>query len=593
MHPFSFRPGVRVYLKKGRISRSYPHRSPWSLTKVDASDLIRPEEGSEFNPPVLTDALNLEKICLPLKKIPALQLILAMSLVLFLAGIWWGLPDQRGWAPDELTPSIVVDGLQQHFSNGWFGRYPPFHFYLLSLVYGPFLLLHKLRVLDLRLLSNYAILFYVGRLLSVLMGTGVVYLVYRTGREILDRRAALGAALIAALTVPLEYYAKMVNLDVPYLFWFAWSLYFFVRILKTGRLKYYLLFAATAVIAVCTKDQAYGLYVLAPLPVILFDWRQKRLSTPGLSLGRSLLDGKYLYAVLLGTGLFTLIHNLIFNLQGFRRHVTLIMGGASESYRIFPRSLTGEIKLLGLTAQQIQGSLGWPFFLLCAAGLVMVLFRKKEDPILRTLPIFALSYYMFYIAIILYNYDRFNLPICLILAFFGGRAISALWGAAGGKFRVIKALVLAIVVAYSLLYSASLDVFMIADSRYAVERWMRENIPPKAVIGLAGPGEYAPRLNANNWFYLPLSLPEFQKGRKPDYIVFASTYSRAFPDGSPEQRFFSGFATAGEKYDLVLRSKTDLPWLPVRYRNVGTNFDAINIEIQIYRRSGLIKERRP
>jgi len=29
----------------------------------------------------------------------------------------------------------------------------------------------------------------------------------------------------------------MVNLDVPYLFWFTASLFFYVRILKTARLK--------------------------------------------------------------------------------------------------------------------------------------------------------------------------------------------------------------------------------------------------------------------------------------------------------------------------------------------------------------------
>ena len=530
---------------------------------------------------------------MPLKKIPALQLILVLSAVLFAAGIWWGLPDGRGWAPDELTPSIVVDGLRQLFSHGWFGRYPPFHFYLLSLLYAPLLILHKLHVLDLRQLSNYTVLFYIGRVLSVLMGTGLVYFIYRTGREIFDRRAALGAALIAALTVPLEYYAKMVNLDVPYLFWFSWSLYFYVRILKTGRLKYYLLFAAAAVVTVCTKDQAYGLFLLAPLPVVYFDARRKRRAAPNLSWGRSLWEGKYLWAVLLGTGLFALLHNFAFNFQGFLRHVALITGGASEGYRVFPRTLSGEIQLLGLTLRQIRGSLGWPLFFICVAGLVLARARKKENPILRMLPVFGLSYYLFYIALILFNCDRYNLPLCLILSFFGGWAISAIWDAAGGRFRAAKAAMLAIVFVFGALSSLSVDALMIADSRYGVERWMAKNIPAEAVIGLAGPGEYAPRQNSFHWVSLPLSLPEFQKNPKPDYIIFASAYSQAFAVGTPERQFFSGFAAAGDKYELVLRSTTDLPWLLVRYRNAGTNVDTINPEIQVYRRSGPVRERRP
>jgi hypothetical protein len=541
----------------------------------------------------LTGPRNSEKIFLPLKKISALHLILALSIVLFVLGVWWGLPDGRGWAPDEITPSMVVDGLRQLFSNGWFGRYPPAHFYLLSLLYAPLLILHKMRALDLRQLSNYAILFYIGRVLSVLMGTGLVYFVYKTAREIFDRRAALAAALIAALTVPLEYYAKMVNLDVPYLFWFAASLYFYVRILKAGRLKDYLLFAAAAVFAVCTKDQAYGLYLLAPLPMIYFEAARKRRAFPGRTWIRSLWDKKYLWTALFGTGVFALLHNFAFNFQGFRRHLTLITGGASETYRIYPRSLSGELQLLGLTVRQIRGSLGWALFILCLAGLAAVLVRRKESPILRSLAVFALSYYLFYIALILFNCDRYNLPICLILSFFGGRAVGAIRDAGGGRFRAAKITLLAAVFASSALYSLSVDILMVADSRYGVERWMAQNIPAEAVVGLAGPGEYAPRQNSFHWVSIPLSLPEFEKGPKPDYVVFATAYSEAFPEGTPERAFFAGFASGGDRFKLVLRSKTALPWLFVRYRNTGTNVDAINPEIQVYKRSVPVRERRP
>lgn len=527
-----------------------------------------------------------------MKKISGLHLILAMSFVLFAAGLWWGLPDVRGWAPDEITPGSVVDGLRMLFSNGWYDRYPPFHFYLLSLLYAPFLVLHKLHVLDLRQLSSYTLLFYLGRLLSVIMGTGTVYLVYRCGREIFDRRAALASALIAALIVPFEYYSKTVNLDVPYLFWFVAALYFFLRILRTRRLKYYLLFAGAAVISICTKDQAYGLFVLAPLPVVLFDWKHKRESKPGLSLLRSLLDRKYLFAILVGTALFLIIHNLAFNLQGFLSHVKLITGGASESYRIFPRTLTGEVRLLGLTLGQIQGSLGWPLLLICGGGLVLSLARKPRNWILLSLPLFAVSYYVFYIGVILYNYDRFNLPICIILSFFGGGLISRQWRP-GARFFKAKSALLAIVFVYSFLYSASVDVLMITDSRYAVERWMKGNIPGQARVGMAGPMEYGPRLNGFRGIALPLSLEAFQKGPRPDVVVFPSAYSRSFPIDSPEFQFYAKFPKAGEPYALVLRHQTSLPWLVIRYRSAWTNIDAINPEILIYEREGLKKDRRP
>ena len=527
-----------------------------------------------------------------MKKISGLHLVLAMSFVLFAAGLWWGLPDYRGWAPDEISPANVVDGLRVLFSNGWQGRYPPFHFYLLSLLYAPLLLLHKLRVLDLRQMSSYAILYYLGRLLTVAMGTAAVYFVYRCGREIFDRRAAVASAAIAALIVPFEYYSKTINLDVPYLFWFVASLYFFLRILRTRRTVYYLLFAAAAVLSVCTKDQAYGLFVLAPLPLVLFDWKHKRESNPGLSLPRSLLDRKYLYAILAGTALFLLVHNLAFNLHGFLGHVKLILGGASETYRIYPRTLSGEIRLLGLTLRQIQGSLGWPLLLICGAGLVLSVARKKKNWALLSLLVFAASYYVFYIGAILFNCDRYNLPICIVLAFFGGALISDQWRPGARLFKA-KSAFLAVVFLYSFLYSLSVDVLMIKDSRYSVEDWMKRNLPAQAVVGIAGPREYGPRANDFQAASLPLSLEAFQRGPRPDVVIFPTAYRGAFLPGSPEDRFFANFPMTGEGYELVLRCQSALPWLVIRYRNAWTNIDAVNPEIVIYRRAGLPKNRLP
>ena len=135
---------------------------------------------------------------------------------------------------------------------------------------------------------------------------------------------------------------------------------------------------------------------------------------------------------------------------------------------------------------------------------------------------------------------------------------------------------------------------MIADARYQAERWIGQNIPKDAVIGRANPLEYAPRLNGYTSLSLHLSQEDLRK-RQPDYVVLAPAYVHAFPAGSPEREFFSGFATGGgARYDLVFRSLTARPWLLVRYRNSGTNIDAVNIETLIYRRrDGGLDKRSP
>jgi 4-amino-4-deoxy-L-arabinose transferase-like glycosyltransferase len=520
-----------------------------------------------------------------MKRISALHLILALTLTLAVLGIWWGLPDYRGWAPDELVPSRVADAMRVYFSNGWYDRYPPFHYYLLGLLYTPFLLLHSLHVIDLHQLPAFTVLFYIGRLLSVAMGTGVIYFVYRAGRELFDRRASLFAALIAALVVPFEYYAKMVNLDVPYLFWFAVSLYFYVRLLKGQRLKDYLLFTAAAVVAVCTKDQAFGLYVLSPLPAVILNWKHRRQADPRLSLVRSLADRKYLYSVLTGVGLFAVLQNFAFNFRGFLGHVALIRGPASVPFRMFDTTVSGRARLLSLTVHQIQGSLGWPLFLICAVGLAAALLQRTKDPLLLSFLVFALSYYVFYISLIGYNFDRFNLPICLVLAFFGGSLISRFLVAPTGS-RTAKIALLAVVFAISFLYSLSVDVLMIADSRYAVEGWIGKNIPPESTIGALGPAEYLPRLFGRRVTGLEPSPEIFRMASRPDYLIFPTLYGRSFPVGSAAHRFFSSLAEPGEGYRLVLRRQTRLPWLVIRYHGTGTNMSLVNPEIQVYRRTG-------
>ena len=185
---------------------------------------------------------------------------------------------------------------------------------------------------------------------------------------------------------------------------------------------------------------------------------------------------------------------------------------------------------------------------------------------------------------ILFNSDRYNLPLCLILSFFGGWAVSAIWRAGGGRYKAAKAAALGLVFAYGLLYSASVDALMVSDARYEAERWIKQNISEEAVIGRACPLEYAPRLNGYNSLSLQLSLDDFRK-RQPDYVILAPAYVHAFPSNSLEREFFSGFATeGGARHDLVFRSHTARPWLLVRYRNSGTNIDAINVESLIYRR---------
>jgi 4-amino-4-deoxy-L-arabinose transferase and related glycosyltransferases of PMT family len=85
--------------------------------------------------------------------------------------------------------------------------------------------------------------------------------VFRAGREAFGNRQGLLAAAAFALVTPFLYYAKTANPEVPYVFWFTVSMVFYIRLNRTLALRDFLGFALAGTLSVCTKDQAYGLYL--------------------------------------------------------------------------------------------------------------------------------------------------------------------------------------------------------------------------------------------------------------------------------------------------------------------------------------------
>src|SRR5262249_42773484 len=157
-----------------------------------------------------------------------------------------------GWAPDEILPSAVLEAKARDFSGGWFDKYPPLHFRLLGAVYAP--ITETMRAGTPVPRDGYDRLFRAGRWVSVLMGVGVVVFVCLCGLRLVGETAALLAAGVVAVMAPFVFYAKLANVDVPYLFWWMVSLLFLIRALERHRLRDYVGLGIAAALAVGTKD---------------------------------------------------------------------------------------------------------------------------------------------------------------------------------------------------------------------------------------------------------------------------------------------------------------------------------------------------
>jgi hypothetical protein len=500
--------------------------------------------------------------------------ILALSLLIAGHGLSWGLPG--GWAQDEIGTTDITGGLDRWFVGGWYHRYPPLHFYLLVLVHLPLIAADRLDMIDFWSPTGLGHIAMISRALSVAMSVGTTALVYLIARTALSSRAAVLGTTWWVLVLTVAFYGKLTNLDMPYTFWFAVSLLGYVRALTTNRVGDYVLFAAGAAAAVCTKDQAYGLYAITIVHLIVYRartvWRRPDRSGAWALLRDPALPAAFAAGVL---G-FVLLQALPFNWSGVRQHFLHIAGNASGSYRMVDSAaVTGQGFLFRRTFDHLVWSMSWPGLLTGLAGVVVVALRRRSAVGLALiLP--PLSYYLTFIAVVGYSYDRFMIPVCLVLSVFAGAAVDAAWPPGAPRWRTAA---VAGVLIYMTLRTTSINVMMAADGRYFVEDWIRARVPAGTRIGVFEHEVVVPRLPSSDMMPLLKPVADLPVHR-PEYLVLTDNYLTRVAAGSPERELYRRLLAGEEDYDVVLQHQTRMPFailaLEPRFRYPDGSFTTLH-----------------
>jgi hypothetical protein len=503
-------------------------------------------------------------------KQPLLVGVLLLSVCLNVYHVWWGLPlrspvarqlspgaslaSSRGeaaqdqedvvvWGNDEVAPMGPLVYVKRTFiDRSWSHKYPAFHFMVLSVAYAPYLtyliLTGQLSLARLSEQWPYGLtepmtalttMVLIARLLSVVMGTAIVGLIYFVTRRLFGSTPALFAALIVIFCFPFIYYSHTSNVDIPYLFWFTLGFYFYVRLLAESRTPHYLLLGMCLALAVATKDQAYGLLPFLPLALLWFRLGEQQRSGQTLQLGQRLARLPWRQLGLAGAAFaitYVLAANLLINWHGFVRHLRYITDAGSSPYQEFTNTVAGHLGLLSKTVTLLARSWGIPVFTVCSVGLLWGLVRFRRVSLALLAP--TLSYYLFFIAMILYVYPRFVLPFVLILAIFGGKLLGDLW-ATSARLSWVTRPCIAILLLYSLIYGASADWLFDKDPRYQAEDWINRHVPPQAIIETYGPIQYLPRFPEHVHVRLiPLEgyVEDAFRTRAPEYVLLTHAYYR-------------------------------------------------------------------
>ena len=515
-----------------------------------------------------------------------LALILAGSFVLNVTAIGWGMPSASGWAPDETLPQTMLGGIAQRFSGGWVSTYPAFHHYVLALAYLPTLALEWLRGAPIDLSLRHVSLVVSGRMVSVLMATATLAAIYLVAAEAFGRRAALFAALTLGLTTPFVYYAKTTNVDVPYVCWFAVSLVPYMRLLRALRLRDFVAFAVTATLAICTKDQAYALYALTPIPIGIALWRSGEHRSPWhLVIDRRVLAAGGAAAIAFAVG-----HNLLFNFSGFLEHLRLLTTWARYA-PMFDTTVTGRAALSALAVRQSMESLGWITGIAAAAGLTSAVSDRRFRMPALCLLVPIVSYWLLFLNVIGYSFDRFMLPVCVVAAVFAGVGLARL--VADGPLRRARQALCAAGLVFTALNPITLDLMMLFDARYAAEAWVERQLPAGRHVGLLG-GSYLPRFERGQYETI-LTFSDLHRFRAP-LIVVNADYQRLRPASTTERQILAALDQGDLGYRPIYSQRFEVPWQALpglhpalvgeRRGPVLSNLHHVNPRMEIFARDG-------
>ncbi len=523
--------------------------------------------------------------------------ILAAFGVFVAVGLTWGLPGPDTWCVDSMSPrSCGLGAIAETYRPGHFHTYPPLHMAILTLISLPWMGLAASRVgTSVELLRAELLhpLYMTGievgaRLIAAAMGTGVVWNTMRLWQRIGGRFAGVVAGAVVASNATLVYYAHTGNVDVPYLFWASWALVEIDRVAagEPRALQAFLL----STCAVLTKDQAAA--VLA-LPILLYviirPWVERRAFIVGHDVVRGALASIAIYAIVSGA---------VLNPTGFRNRLVFLFGPASKTWEEYPRTFAGREALAWDALRALPHFGSWMMATLALLGVALATFLHDRRARLLLPLSAAVSFTMLFNLSALRSDDRFLLPQSIFLlpyaalaldrarvVTFGTRLDAAPWAI------VLFAAVSVCAFAPALVGVASLDGTLLADPRYAAERFLGK-LATGTHIEVLGSTKFLPRLPAGLIAVRPgieaisdrqemagvteLVDPEMDpRPRAASLIVLATELSRVDMTAAPvkpagyglssyqdatTRRLLRRLADGSLGYTRVFRSTCTLPW---------------------------------
>jgi 4-amino-4-deoxy-L-arabinose transferase-like glycosyltransferase len=480
--------------------------------------------------------------------------ILCVAAVLRSAGIFWGLPASDGWDDDGVAPRNFLVGLALTYTPGSYFTYPPFHMFLIAiptapvwiaaLFNAPSLAGHDVIAEMIRVpyMTFFAV---VARVISVAMSMGTIFVVAKMTETVAGRRAGLFAAAACTLNAALTYYGQVTNLDGPYLFWAALSVWGWMRVIAEHEPRHMRWAALAAAAAVATKDQGYAIFLLS-VPLALAIWfafdEWPRRNARSVTLTALRWSGIALVALLLIDGAIT-------NPAGFAERIAFLTGPASGNYAQYQDDWSGRMSLIADMWERFTRYYPHITIILAAAGIAIHVLRFRDDRarfVAGLFPLLAIiSFTLAFNIPALRTETRFLLPQSIFIAVYIGIAAERFVFASRPWIKwSMRGFVLAVAV-MAFYKCAGIVAEFIDDPRYDAERWLNAHVGKGDAIETYGLNVYLPRfpqgavvtrvgpksLKARNPLPNVTEVRQFYgaiAGRHPQFLVISGHWVQKF-----------------------------------------------------------------
>lgn len=557
-----------------------------------------------------------------LARLPRTPLLLGLiAFGLYMPGFWWGAPHAtapdrvQSWGVDDgtpLQPLADVHNIIQPKPDRNFG-YPLMHSFVLTAAYSPYLGWLYVTgqfspanagaypfgladpVVALRTLT------LIGRLVSVLMGVGIVIAAWDAARALWDERTAVVAALAVLSLFPMFYYSRVGNPDVPSLFYSAVALAAFARAMRDGfTARRGICLGAFVGFAVATKEPIAALFLAIPPILLILKWPElRRAGWLAWSAWKPAVLAALAAFVAFGagSGLFVDPKFYLRHLEFSRERVQTLASANIAHVRGYPHTLEGHAELAGVLWNYLADSMTLAGLLLALLGIAWVL-RREPRLALFALPAFTYLAVLFWAARA--GQLRYLLPAAFVLTFFAARAMTLAWASRQQALRWAVAAVAIFAIGLGLLRGVDLTHAMINDSRFAAAEWLAPRTGAGTKVDFFGESAELPPLSAQvqttraiayrGAVYKPDLSPaairqilEGWRARQPDFIILVPDHSS--PPGVPHNitcppEIYRGLLDGALGYRLAAQFETPplLPWV----RRPRLDYPSVNPPVRIF-----------